>query len=342
MIRRQFPSEIGAGRRTDPAPAASEGTTLRPGTTVLVVAYNHQAFVRETLESILHQTRQPTAVLIAEDASPGVDATAAVVADVLSHAPDSWQYLPNPENIGLNRTLNKLLARVDTEFVTYIAADDTMAASRIEAHEDLLRASSPDAALAYSDATVIDQDSAVLHDSSRVEFPWPDEPERSTQTLACLVRSNWIPAASLFLRTAVLRAAGGYAEDLFYEDYKLLTRLAARHPFVYTEEPLVAVRRLATSLGAVGFAHGSPRFIRSLAAALGNAVDADDADVRADAQRRRWELAKRAKRVGMPRHEVLRMMWNAREGSQSPSRALAHMAAAAARPSRAVKRSSTH
>ncbi|KFC49423.1 hypothetical protein GY12_28045, partial [Micrococcus luteus] len=104
----------------------------------LVVAYNHAPYVIETLESIRRQTVPPVRVLIADDASPG-DGTAEVIRRWLADAPSSFEFHPNAINMGLNPTLNRLLAKVDTEFVTYIAGDDTMREDRIAIHEDLLR-----------------------------------------------------------------------------------------------------------------------------------------------------------------------------------------------------------
>lgn len=318
-VRRQMPtSSVGAGLAVD-APS------LHPGTTVLVVAYNHASYVVDTLESIRQQTVAPVRVLIADDASPSDD-TRRVIQEWLTTAPSSFEFHPNERNIGLNATLNSLLRMVDTEFVTYIAGDDTMRADRIAVHEDLLRRAGKDTVLAYSDARVIDEHSTEIHPSSRVEFPWPAEPARSENTSMELLRSNWIPAASIFLRTSTLHQEGGYREDLFFEDFELLMRLSLRHRFAYSEDPLVEVRRLSTSLGAVGFAHDSPRFIHATFTALGHASGAKDCSLRDVAAGKQWELAKRARRVGMPRHEVIRMMWQSRRGSRSPLVAASHMA----------------
>ena len=318
VFRRQTEPRIGLGLGSSERPH-------NPGTTVLVVAYNHAPYVIETLESIRQQTVPPARVLIADDASPGDD-TAEVIRRWLADAPSSFEFHPNAINMGLNPTLNRLLSQVDTEFVTYIAGDDTMREDRIAIHEDLLRTAPDDVVLAYSDAVVIDENSSVLHPSSRVEFPWPDEPRRSEDTLACLIGSNWIPAASFFMRTAVLREEGGYAEDLFYEDFELLTRLAARYGFTYTEEPLVAVRRLATSLGTVGFVHDSPRFVRSMFAALRNAEHGISAAARGLARSHRWELTKRAARIGVPLREVLAMFQDSWRGAATPAHAAVHLA----------------
>lgn len=292
--------------------------------TVLVVAYSHQKHVGACLDSIREQALPPTRVIIADDCSP--DGTAAAIAGYLAAHPgfaEIAEFIPNSENIGLNPTLNKHLARVDTTYFTYISADDVMLPERIRDHSRMMD-EAPDAVLAYSDAVVIDEEGSVLHETSTVEFPWPDDEESLARPFAELLSRNWMPAASLFLRTAQLREAGGYRDDLFYEDFELLVRLSRDFPFVWTTRALVGVRRLSTSLGSTGFAGTSPRFILALDAALQHYEGADP-DLAAVAAAKRWELAKRGYRSAMGRRLSLDLLWRSRRGASSRPAVLRHL-----------------
>ncbi|EWS81551.1 family 2 glycosyl transferase [Brachybacterium phenoliresistens] len=279
--------------------------------TVLVVAFRHEKYVEACLESIRTQTVSPAAVIIADDCSP--DGTAQVVEDYLARHPGFATFLPNAENRGLNPTLNEHLDGVTTEYFTYISADDTMLPQRIARHVELLERQ-PDAVLGYSDAHVIDAAGALLHDSSRQEFPWPEDAKTRAHPFAELMYRNWMPAASLFFRTRRLQDAGGYRGDLFYEDLELLVRLSKHSPFAWTDEPLVCVRRLETSLGATGFVSENPRFIEALDATLRHYEDAP-ADLARDALSKRWELAKRSVRSTMAPRRSLQLLRDARGGS---------------------------
>lgn len=301
------------------APAPDSGADV----TVLVVAYRHAEYVVECLESIRQQTAVPGRVIIADDNSP--DDTSAVITAYLDAHPGFGEFRRNDENIGLNRTLNKNLATVTSRYFTYISADDVMRPQRIERHLALME-KAPDAALAYSDAVVIDGESAVLHETSQTEFPWPAGPEDRERPFAALLHTNWMPAASLFLRTEVLQGAGGYRADLFYEDFELLVRLSKHHRFVWTDEALVGVRRLETSLGATGFASTNPSFLVALDAALRHYADAEE-PLRGQAASTRWELAKRAYRSTMRPRESLSLLWNARKGASRRAAVLRHLVA---------------
>lgn len=297
-------------------------TTVAP-VTVVVVGYNHARFVTECLDSIRGQTVAPAQVLVADDASP--DDSDSVIYAYLDRHPGFAEYLPNPVNRGLTRTLNSLLRKVRTEYVTYIAADDFMLPHRIERHLALMAGG--DLALGYSDALVVDENSDLLFDSSKVEFPWPDEPARSEDTMGQLLFRNWIPAASFFIRTDVLVRSGGYCESLFYEDYELLVRLARDFRFGYVEEPLVAVRRVSTSLGSVGFRAENPQFIHAVDRALRHYTGVRP-DLEREALARRWELAKRAAPAGMGTRESIRMLLDSRRGASSMPAVAFHLARA--------------
>lgn len=289
---------------------------LRVDVTVLVVAYAHERYVDACLDSIRNQTILPSRVIIADDCSP--DTTAATISAYLDKHPEFSQiaeFAPNSQNIGLNPTLNKNLNKVTTTYFTYIAADDVMLPNRIEEHVKMMDAS-PEAVLAYSDAIVIDEHGKVINETSSIEFPWPDDAESRTRPFAELLTRNWMPAASLFLRTAQLREAGGYREDLFYEDFELLVRLSRDFPFVWTSDALVGVRRLSTSLGTTGFVGTSPRFIYALHAALLHYETADPRLANMAAMRR-WELAKRSYRSDMSRQQALQMLWTSRKGASN-------------------------
>lgn len=307
-----------------PTPPDRTANVTTADVTVLVVAYAHQDHVQACLESIRQQTVLPSRVIIADDCSP--DGTAAAIRDYLAAHEDLdiiAEFVPNESNLGLNPTLNKHLMRVDSTYFTYISADDVMLPERIARHLELME-DIPDAALAYSDAIVIDENGEILHETSKIEFPWPDDPEVRSRPFAELLVRNWMPAASLFLRTAPLQAAGGYREDLFYEDFELLVRLSKGSRFAWTDDALVGVRRLSTSLGSTGFVGTSPRFITALDAALSHYAGAAD-DLERAAASKRWELAKRAYRSDMNRGESLRMLWASRSGASGPLAVARHL-----------------
>lgn len=214
--------------------------------TVIVVSHNHSTYLPFLLRSIEQQSVPPAAVVLCDDNS--TDDSAAVMRQWASTTEVPVHLLLRDANIGLTRTLNEALALVATPFYAYISGDDVMYPDRLAAQLALIEETG--SAFVYSDAHVIDASGATI-DRSHVTTHAGGPPEDSFDAL---IRSgNWIPAASVMLRTSAVRSVGGYDEDLFFEDFDLWLRLASRYSFAHLDAPLVCFRVLETSLGSTKF-----------------------------------------------------------------------------------------
>ena len=267
----------------------------------------------ECLESIRKQSIN-CEVLIVDDNS--TDNTKNVVEEYLEKYPNFATFFPNEVNSGLNRNLNFLLGHAKGEYFTYISADDFMMPGRIEKHLKMLD-ENPSSQLAYSNAAVADSTSRILEQDSKDEFPWPKNQEYWSDAQHALLERNWIPAASIFIKTAFLRTIGGYSEDIYFEDFELLTRAAQHTTFEWTEEQLVAVRRLETSLGATTFGQKNPKFLYASYVAYQNYEHNPHESLREKAMYLRWNLAVRMIELSTPVREDLKLLWAARHGASS-------------------------
>ncbi|MGJ6980375.1 glycosyltransferase [Aestuariimicrobium soli] len=245
----------------------------RPGVTVVVVAYNHREHVEEALASVLAQTLPPARVLVIDDASP--DGTSEVVrAWCAEHAP-TWELDLHDHNLGLCAGLNRALATIDTPLYAYLSGDDLMRPDRLSRQVNAWVDDGRRAALVYSDARVIDERGDVIAPSLRTVHGWPEP--ASGRVVTDLVVWNWIVAASVLLVTDRVRQVGGYDERWFYEDHDLWLRLAARHPVLAVDDPLVSFRQLATSLGSTRLTDLDPDHLGARVAMLTKlfGIDAD-------------------------------------------------------------------
>lgn len=215
---------------------------MKADVTVIVVTYRHEDFVDETLTSI-DQQDHVAHVILCDDASP--DASAERMRVWAQGASVQTSTLFATENRGLTATLNAALDLVETPYYTYISGDDVMYPGRISAQREQMEAR-PELAFVYSDAKRIDENGARVlpnfcEHASQGQFLADD--------FTSLLRSNWIPAASVLIRTSHARAIGGYDTNLFFEDHDMWLRLASRAPFMRVDGTLVGFREVATSLG---------------------------------------------------------------------------------------------
>lgn len=231
--------------------------TGRPAVTVIVVTYNHSAYVAETLDSIRAQTLQPQRVIVVDDASSDGCLDAILTwRDTQNYALDVMGHV---QNTGLCRGLNEALNLVRTPLYAYISGDDVMAPERLEKQVRRWVDDGSTAAVVYSNALRIDAHGEQILPDYRTEHIWPRVLEGAVHPE--LIRRDWLPAASLLLRTDAVRGVGGYDERWFFEDYDLLLRLAASHRFLVVDEPLVSFRELGTSLGSTRFTDADLDFL---------------------------------------------------------------------------------
>ena len=113
------------------------GGARRPRVSVLVPAYNHAPFIRETLDSVLRQDYEDFHVVVADDGS--TDGTADVVAE--RAADDSRVTLLRSErNLGLAANFNRLLDAVDGDYFAWLGGDDVMLPGKLSRQVALMQA----------------------------------------------------------------------------------------------------------------------------------------------------------------------------------------------------------
>lgn len=218
------------------------------GLTIVIPNYNHSRFIRQSIDSLLAQTRLPDRVIIIDDAS-----TDDSVAVIKSYA-DRFKFIElhtNSVNIGVVKTLNLGLSIVDTEYVAFLAADDFIENSLYEKSLDLLNEHRA-APLCTSLSNYVDEQ-AHLIPSPRLA-PLGDRPRylAPDEVLALLTRyGSFLNGNSAIYRTKPLKEIGGFDETLrsFCDGYAMQL-LTARNGVCFVPEILCNWRRLKTSYAA--------------------------------------------------------------------------------------------
>src|SRR5262249_29917335 len=100
---------------------------LKPKVSVVMSAFNAEAFIEEAIISILSQTYENVELVIADDGS--MDNTRRVLDRLTDRRIRRYD---NKENLGYLRTRNRLFRLTTGEFVTLQDADDISLPNRIE------------------------------------------------------------------------------------------------------------------------------------------------------------------------------------------------------------------
>lgn len=195
--------------------------TAVPQVSVIIPAFNVEAYLAETLRSVQAQTHTDWEAIVVDDASP--DRTREV-AGAFARADPRIRCLALGQNSGRPAVpRNRGLAEARGELVAFLDADDLWAPRKLADQVASLRAH-PEAALAFSimanfgPVRFLDRDYGL--------FPLPFGVAASR---AALERRNAVPCSTVLARREVVTAVGGFDEDpglRAVEDYDLWLRLS--------------------------------------------------------------------------------------------------------------------
>jgi glycosyltransferase involved in cell wall biosynthesis len=189
-----------------------------PAISIVMPVFNGASTIGRSIESVLAQTRTDFELLVIDDGS--TDDTAAVVAAF----EDPRIQLHCFANAGASASRNRGIRLARGALIAFLDADDWWAPEKL-ADQAAALAGAPDAALAYSFSTCVDDDGNVLHQGSHVVA--------SGSPYALLVTRNFLDSGSNpLVRREALIEAGPFDESLVGgEDWDLWLRIGHRHPF---------------------------------------------------------------------------------------------------------------
>jgi glycosyltransferase involved in cell wall biosynthesis len=217
----------------------------KPLVTIIAACYRQSATLRETLDSIRAQTYPNIQLLIYDDKSP--DDSVKQINQWLAETGTEAYFEHDDENLGIVGRLNGLLPRVEGKYFQLIACDDIMIPDKIEKQVALLEAD-PEAAMVYSDAEIIDEESRPTGDRYIGDMALTEEMLAKHGEYGTVLRSNFIPAPSVLIRTRVVKNLGGYDSTLNYEDWDMWLQIFSQHRGIFQKEPTCYYRRSGSSM----------------------------------------------------------------------------------------------
>jgi glycosyltransferase involved in cell wall biosynthesis len=209
-----------------------------PLVSVLIPMYNHDKYIRECLDSVLNEGWTNLEVLIVDDGSK--DESYQIAQQWFSEHQEVFVRfeLVKQENQGLTKTLNKLIAMAQGEYVTLLASDDMLISGGVQARVKALE-KHPHWLAVFGDCTVIDSDGKQIFSSGISEL-W-DRPARkdsllNKKLLPYEIVLHWtIPGPVLMLRRSTFDCIGYYDEQLIVEDRDFYLRLALQGYLGFTD-----------------------------------------------------------------------------------------------------------
>jgi glycosyltransferase involved in cell wall biosynthesis len=217
---------------------------------VIVPAYEHEAFVQTALRSLIAQTYAPLELIVIDDGSR--DGTFGRVEELLPELQARFVrvHLQRGLHLGGAANISRCLASATCDLVYLLDSDDTSDPDAIERLLPLLEQDR--VALAVGDNRYIDEQGrpysplrgGVPHETL-INFHTADRPgfrlERDFGTYESLIRGNYVPNGWL-LRKSAVAAVGGYPTDFVLDDWPLLLKLAREFRIAYAGAALGCYR----------------------------------------------------------------------------------------------------
>jgi glycosyltransferase involved in cell wall biosynthesis len=202
---------------------------------VLVVAYNHEQFVRQALDSVLAQRLlHPFEILVSEDCS--TDGTRAIVQEYAERHPHLIRLLLSERNLRSNEVLARGFRAARGRYVALLDADDYWTSNdKLRAQVGFLDGR-PDCTICFHNVEVVDEHS---QGTGRL-WNAPDQPEVSG--LHDLLRGNFIASTSVMYRRAAIAEVPVWYDRFSITDWPLHVIYALEGRIGYLDRTLGAYR----------------------------------------------------------------------------------------------------
>lgn len=211
---------------------------------VVIPAYNCEAFVGEAICSVLEQTYPDLECIVVDDGS--TDSTG----EAIRQFKDA-RYV-RQENAGVSSARNRGVTEATGELIAFLDADDVWLPEKLANQVDALTASDRGVGLVYCGIFETDEGLRILR-----ERPAPEEHHALRNTLLMEPPVVSLSQTGLMPR-AVFEDIGGFDPGLSTSaDTDLVVRIGLRHRLLAVHEPLVLYRThpAQMSLGADAMEH---------------------------------------------------------------------------------------
>lgn len=220
-----------------------------PLVSIICLAFNHEKFVVETLNSVVEQNYQPIELIIVDDCS--TDNTKLVLNNWLLSHPEI-QFIVNEVNRGNTKSFNNALKFAKGEYIIDLAADDLIVPNGIQLQINAFQKSKyKNIGVVYGNAEIINEDGSFNSYYFPVDADGKVKSKRVTGNIYSSVLSTGdsICSVSALFKKSVFDFLEGYDETLDYEDLDSWIRASREYEFDFIDEVLVKKRTVTNSLG---------------------------------------------------------------------------------------------
>lgn len=224
----------------------SAEAVIQPLVSIICTCYNHEAFIGLALDSVLSQSYGQIELIIIDNGSRDQSVSLIHEWTERNRAKISVRTIFQRKTINYCKAFNQGLALVSGKYLIDLSGDDELLTGHVHTAVETLE--KHPAAVYFSNANLEGengQTSTFYPTNRRADFKVV-----SGDIYVHVVEKHLLCPPTLVFRTEILKMEGGYDEELAYEDFDIITRLARNHYFTYGEHIGMKKRILKTSFSA--------------------------------------------------------------------------------------------
>ncbi len=206
----------------------------QPRVSVIITSYNQERYLKEAIESVIHQSVKPHEIIIADDHSTK-DGSVSLIGGYVTRYSGWIRGICHDQSVGIPKNRNSALRVVTGDYVAILDGDDRFLPDYIAKHTETL-ASHAQTCCSYSNRYQVDPRGERVRVRNVVAEP-------SGDVFAYIAAGRMGVLRSLMVRYDLVKAVGLFDEGFNHHDGFIFTlRLAKFTQFVYVPEPLMEKR----------------------------------------------------------------------------------------------------
>jgi glycosyltransferase involved in cell wall biosynthesis len=214
----------------------------QPLVSILIPFYNHNHFIKFTLDSILEDTYPNKEIIIINDGSSNPD-DSNIEAWINKHGHTIDINYIKRENKGVTKTLNELISLSKGKYIVVSASDDYLINNSITKRVQLLE-ENPHKLLLLSDNIVVNDNGEKIYESNLFEYRKSKKKNYiHDNKLKQTVINRWSAAGACFMvNKKIYEDIGDYDETLIVEDWDFFLRAVSKNLILFYDEKVSAYR----------------------------------------------------------------------------------------------------
>jgi len=214
----------------------------KPLISILIPYYNHNHYIKETLDSIIADTYPNKEIILINDGSTE-ESDESIINWIKEHEKEINITYIKQKNLGITKTANKLIHLAKGKYIAFTASDDFYINNTFQDRVNTMQ-NNPNKLMLVSDAIIVDGDSKKLYNSAMCDFKKVNINNYFNDSgLKYEIIKNWsIVGSTPFMDKNLFNEVGYYNENIIVEDWDFFLRVVAKDLLLYHDKQVVAYR----------------------------------------------------------------------------------------------------